>query len=286
MIDTLVIVTGMSGAGKSTAIKALEDLDFFCVDNLPIVMLPSLLTHLAERPQTSARVAVVADIRQPTFHEQAQEIFAALQKVAPPRPQILFLDTQDAILARRYAESRRPHPLSKNSISEGIRRERLLLAPLRDSATWILDTSILAPQQLRRRLQDIFLQGSEKARLQISLVSFGFKYGPPMDADLLFDVRFLPNPYWVESLRPLTGEDEGIAVFLEDAPDTAQTLEHFLNFLHFLFPRFQQSDRRAVTLAIGCTGGQHRSVYVARCLQKRLEAQGYNVSLMHRDIQR
>lgn len=286
MIRHLVVITGMSGSGKSIAAKTLEDSGYFCVDNLPLPLLPNLLETLEARHTSLERIAVVTDTRQPGFAAQDAQTLRALFQQLRYESRLLFLDSQDDILARRYAESRRPHPMDHRTVSEGIRRERALLATFREEADLILDTSHLEPRQLRQRLREAFDVQNEKERLRISVLSFGFKYGPPMDADMLFDVRFLPNPYWVETLRPRTGEESEVIDFLEKQDATAAFLEHIRSMLGFVLPQFQNSDRHYLTIAIGCTGGQHRSVYIARMLQTYLQELGTPAFLMHRDIRR
>ena len=286
MIRDLVVITGMSGSGKSIAARTLEDSGYFCVDNVPLQLLPQLIEMLQSRDASVERVAVVADTRQPGFGEQEVNFLNALIAEKKYPASLFFLDSQDDILARRYAESRRPHPMDQRSVIEGIRRERTQLAPFREAATLILDTSHLEPRQLRQRLRDAFSPLTQDTRLRISILSFGFKYGPPMDADMLFDVRFLPNPYWDEALRPKNGEDPEIAAFLEAQSDTSAFLQHLQSLLAFVLPRFQDSDRHYLTLAIGCTGGQHRSVYIARAMQQHLQNKKITSFLMHRDLRR
>ncbi|MCB9639108.1 MAG: RNase adapter RapZ [Myxococcales bacterium] len=286
MIRHLVVITGMSGSGKSIAAKTLEDSGYFCVDNLPFPLLPSLLETLEARHDNLERIAVVTDTRQPGFGGHEAQVLRGIFKQLRYEARLLFLDSQDDILARRYAESRRPHPMDHRTVAEGIRRERALLAEFREEADIVLDTSLLEPRQLRQRLRDAFGEQVGESRLRISVLSFGFKYGPPMDADMLFDVRFLPNPYWVESLRARTGEENEVIEFLEKQEATPTFLSQLRSMLAFVLPQYQNSDRHYLTIAIGCTGGQHRSVYIARTLQSYLQDLGTPAFLMHRDIRR
>lgn len=281
MLDTVLIITGMSGSGKSIAVKALEDLGFFCADNLPVVMLPQFLSLLKEGTQ---RVAVVVDARQPGFGKNNTQTFKAISEKLDIQPQIIFLDCEDQMLTRRFSESRRPHPLSDLSAAEGIQKERILLRSFREAATLRIDTSNLAPHQLRHRLRTLFAPTSENSPLQITFLSFGFKHGIPPDADIVLDVRFLPNPYWVKPLRKLNGEDAEVISYLEKQKDTHEFLKRSKELLKFMIESFQQSDRHYLTIAIGCTGGQHRSVYTSRHLRDYLkETLGTEILLLHRD---
>mgnify|MGYP000562862553 CR=1 FL=1 len=280
MQPTLLVITGMSGSGKSVAIKALEDIGFFCVDNLPIIMLPDFIA-LAQK--AVRRMAIVVDTRQPSFSENQNKILKELSENKTIHSQIIFLDSSDQVLLRRFAESRRPHPLGQDNVQAGIQRERELLTSLREVANLCIDTSNFAPHQLRQRLRDYFSPETQQSNLKVTLLSFGFKHGLPPDADLVFDVRFLPNPYWVKGLRPMDGEDIPVREYLEQFDETAKFLDYAKPLLQFSIENFQKSDRHYLTIAIGCTGGQHRSVYVASSLRNFFEEIGVNALLIHRD---
>ncbi len=282
-VRRLVVITGMSGSGKSVAVKSLEDLGFFCVDNLPIVMLSEFLDLVDERLQD---LAVVIDIRQPGFFEAAEGMLESLKKRQDYQTQLLFLDCDDQTLSRRFAESRRPHPLNASSISEGLLQERQLLSPLRGEADLILDTSNLAPHELRQRLREDFSLTEKEAPLQVNIISFGFKYGTPLDAHFIMDMRFLPNPYWDKKLREMTGKDQPVIEFLEKLPETGEYLRQLLPMLSFMLRYFQKRDRQFFTIAVGCTGGQHRSVYVAERIHQYLKEEGFTTMIMHRDLTR
>lgn len=283
MLRELVVITGMSGSGKSVAVKVLEDAGFFCVDNLPVVMLPQFLGLLEER---IVRVAVVIDVRQPSFFENEHDIVEALRMHHNYRPMILYLDCDDQTLARRFAESRRPHPLSEGSIHEALRKERELLAPFRGAADLLVDTSKLAPHDLRQQLREAFSPTPDKPPLRVNIVSFGFKHGAPLDAHLILDMRFLPNPYWYQRLRPLTGKDESVAQFLGELEEFQGFWALLQPFFLFLLEQHQRRDRPFLTIAIGCTGGQHRSVYTAERLQAWLQGEQFRTMLIHRDLPR
>ncbi len=282
MLKKLVVITGMSGSGKSVAAKALEDTGFFCVDNLPIVLLPQLLNQLEERME---RLAVVVDIRQPELSEHGRQILEQIRSSRPYAPRVLFLDSDDLTLQRRYAQSRRPHPLLGESVSGGIAAEREMLAPLREIADPIVDTSHLPPHELRRQLRKLFSNKNEDSSLQLTITSFGFKNGLPLDIDVLFDVRFLPNPYWVEELRAQSGQDAGVQEYLEQVEDTGKFLEQLKPTLLFLVRCYQNSDRHYLTIAFGCTGGQHRSVYMAEQIHAYLVEHGIMGRVVHRDME-
>lgn len=281
MLQTLVVITGMSGSGKSIAAKALEDNGFYCVDNLPILLLPQLLDQLEDQLK---RLAVVVDIRQPEVSVSARQMMAEIAKKRPYQPRLLFLDSDNLTLQRRYAQSRRPHPLQGELVLAGLQEEREILAPLRELADPVIDTSLLAPHELRRQLRLLFAADVETSPLQLTVMSFGFKNGLPLDIDMLFDVRFLPNPFWVEELRPKSGQDADVARYLEQWDDTSLFLDQIKPVLHFLVRRYQQSDRHYFTLAFGCTGGQHRSVYMAECIHAFLARENVSARLFHRDM--
>jgi UPF0042 nucleotide-binding protein len=264
----LVIVTGLSGAGKSQAMKSFEDFGFACLDNAPPVLARPFVTLAGESGNVNAALAL--DVR--TLGPFGDAV-AALDELAGAgfEPEVLFLDAEDETLIRRYSETRRRHPFGENGVglAEAIAAERASLAGMRDRADVVWDTTRLTLGQLKDRIATSFA-GSDARRLRVSVVAFGFKYGVPLDADLVFDVRFLPNPNYVEGLRELTGADEPVAAYLEAIPDTEAFLASLFPLLDFLIPRYEAEGKSQLTIAVGCTGGRHRSVYLARRIQRRL----------------
>jgi len=280
----LVIITGLSGAGKSEAVRCLEDLGFFCVDNLP----PTLIPKFAELCVQSklGRVALVVDIRGRDFFDSAVEALEELERRGFAY-EILFLEASDEVLVRRFKETRRRHPLAhEGRVLEGLWEERRRLEVLRGRANHIIDTSSLTPRDLRRRLSELFAGDEAAERMSVHVVSFGYKYGLPLDADLVLDVRFLPNPHYVPSLRPLTGEEAEVRDYVLQWPLTRRFLARAWAFLSFLLPHFVNEGKAQLTVAVGCTGGQHRSVVVANILAERIRAQGFPVTVTHRDVTR
>ncbi|TCS81778.1 RNase adapter RapZ [Tepidibacillus fermentans] len=281
----LIIITGMSGAGKTVAIQSLEDIGFFCVDNLPPVFIPTFVDLMIQSGGKINRVALVIDLRGREFFENLSESLKALDQNENIRYQILFLDADDKTLVRRYKETRRRHPLSsKTSPIEGITAERKLLEELKGKANDLIDTSALKPSQLREKILARFGE-IEKNRLSVHVVSFGFKYGIPIDADLVFDVRFLANPHYVDSLRPQTGLDQPVYEYVMKWPETQEFITKLKDFLHFLVPKYQKEGKSQLVIAIGCTGGKHRSVAIAEYIAHSLEKE-WNVSVQHRDIEK
>ena len=281
----LVIVTGLSGAGKSQAMKSFEDFGFACLDNAP----PVLARRFVELGEAAgyANAALALDVRTVGPFGDAVSAIDELS-AAGTRPEVLFLDAEDETLIRRYSETRRRHPFGENGIglAEAIAAERASLAALRDRANVVWDTSQLTLGQLKDRIGTTFA-GTDARRLRVALVAFGFKYGVPLDADLLFDVRFLPNPNYVEGLRELTGADEPVAAYLEAIPDTEAFLQRVIPLLDFLVPRYEREGKSQLTIAIGCTGGRHRSVYLGQRLQRHLtETTGALVTFDARDLNR
>ncbi|HEY0380938.1 MAG TPA: RNase adapter RapZ [Candidatus Elarobacter sp.] len=281
----LVIVTGLSGAGKSQAMKSLEDFGFACLDNAPPVLARSFVT-LAEQ-SGNAGAALALDVR--TLGPFGDAVSALDDLVAAGfRPEVLFLDAADETLIRRYSETRRRHPFGDNGVSlgEAIAAERASLAAMRDRADIVWDTTRLTLGQLKDRIGTSFA-GSDARRLRVSVVAFGFKYGVPLDADLMFDVRFLPNPNYVEGLRELTGADAPVAAYLEAIPDTEAFLAHVFPLLDFLLPRYEEEGKSQLTIAVGCTGGRHRSVYLAHRIQRHLsETADALITVDARDVNR
>ncbi|HHY95546.1 MAG TPA: RNase adapter RapZ [Firmicutes bacterium] len=279
--NELVIITGLSGAGKSLAVRSLEDLGFFCVDNLP----PALVPKFAELLQDGKldRVALVIDIRGGEFFAQVLPALQHLETVSIPY-QILFLEASDEVLVRRYKETRRRHPLApQGGILEGIEEERRRLSELRGKAHVILDTSDLTPQKLREEVMQLF--GGRRGRgLIVVLTTFGYKHGIPLDADLVFDVRFLPNPNYVESLRAYDGTDERVAEYVLKWPVTRKFLKRLEGLVRFLLPLYLAEGKTQLTIAVGCTGGRHRSVVVAEYLAGVVRQLGHTVLVEHRDV--
>lgn len=279
-----VIVTGMSGAGKSQAIKWLEDLGFFCIDNLPPALIPKVADLCAQSEKHIDRVGLVIDVREQQFLSPLLGILADLRREGH-RVQIVFLEAGDDVLVRRFSESRRPHPLAgAGSVAEGIRTERGLLEQLQAEADLVIDTSHFTVHEFRKLLATSFLEVPRASGTILSIVSFGYKYGLPVDADLIFDVRMLPNPFFVDTLRPLPGHDPRIREYLLGFPETREFLEHLEAFLGFSLPLYVQQGKAYLTLAVGCTGGRHRSVAVAEYVAERLRRRGYEVTPRHRDV--
>jgi UPF0042 nucleotide-binding protein len=279
----LLLITGMSGAGRSTAARGLEDLGWFVVDNLPPALLPTL-AELAERSGGAVgRLAVVADVRGRAFFADLRSALAALQE-RPIDLRIVFLEASDEALVRRFEGVRRPHPLqAEGRISDGILAERALLADLRREADLVIDTTELTVHQLRAKIDAVGHGGGD---LRITVLSFGFKYGLPLDADLVFDLRFLPNPFWEPELRPQTGRDAAVADYVLGQPDAGPFLTHAAALLGACLPGYRTEGRRYLTVAVGCTGGKHRSVAVAEALAERLRVDGSTVQVAHRDLGR
>ena len=278
----IVVITGMSGSGKSTAIRALEDSGFFCIDNLPVLLLPKL-TELAGHGQMP-RLALVIDARERVYLKDAPRVLEEVRRLGV-RVELLFLDSTDEALTRRFSETRRRHPLApEGSVQEGIRLEREALADLRELADQVIDTSPLNVHDLKRTVQSRFAAEST-AGPAISVMSFGYRYGVPSQADLVLDARFLPNPYFVPELKGLTGRNPAVADFVLHQPDAITFLAKVEDLCRYLFPRYQKEGKAYLTVALGCTGGKHRSVALARELAKRLGADA-RVQVWDRDIEK
>ncbi len=283
----IVVVTGLSGSGKSLAIRAFEDMGAFCVDNLPVTLIPVFADLCARSRQDIARAALVVDVREGTFLREFPSIFDALRRGESRRVRLLFFEAEDDVLIRRFSETRRPHPLAGSaSIEEGIRRERQALAPLRDLADLIIDTSQFNVHELRRYIQDHFAPQPGMQPLVISLVSFGYKHGVPTESDLLFDTRFLPNPFFVDGLRGKTGLDPEVVAYLEESPEYREFRGRVVDLVSFLIPKYIREGKSYLTVAIGCTGGRHRSVAMAESISAALRESGYAVKASHRDLER
>ncbi len=276
----------MSGAGKTQAIRSLEDLGYFCVDNLPPTFIPKFAELCLESEGKIRRIALVVDIRGGEFFDSTFEALEQLEKMGFVY-QILFLEAADEALIRRFKETRRRHPLApEGRIVEALKVERRRLEELRGRANVIIDTTELTPAKLRQQVAAIFSREGVTPRLTISVVSFGFKFGLPVDADLVFDVRFLPNPHYVESLRELDGNDAPVRDYLFKWPLTQRFMTKLLDFVHFLIPHYTSEGKSQLVVAIGCTGGQHRSVVVVNRLAEMLRGRGHRVLVEHRDIER
>lgn len=278
----VVIVTGMSGAGKSTALKVLEDVGYFCVDNLPIPLLPKL-AELLKVPRTEFnKIALGIDIR------GGQDFFELEEMLKGINCEIVFLDANDNVLVKRYKETRRTHPLTaQGSIGEGIYQEREILEPIKKKADYIIDTSLLLTRELKQALQKIFVDNQEYKNLYLTIVSFGFKYGIPNDADLVFDVRFLPNPYYIEELRPRTGNEKEVQDYVMSNGKADVFLQKLQEMIEFLIPNYITEGKHQLVIGIGCTGGKHRSVTLANALYNYFkEKNQYGVRIEHRDIEK
>jgi len=280
----IIIITGMSGSGKSVASKSLEDKGFFCIDNLPVDLLPKLFELGAVgRGSEINKFGLVMDAREPSFPARAKDIFEQLRSQGY-RLDIVFLDADDEVLQRRYSETRRSHPAAGDgSVVDGIRNERASLVPLREIADRVIDTSHLTPHELRQLITEAIL-GDKKTQMRVSLTSFGFKRGLPVDADLVMDVRFLPNPFFIDKLRPLTGKDKDVADYVLQNETAQKFVRHFLELLEFLIPHYRREGKSYLNIAIGCTGGHHRSVAIVEALAQQLGEQGLVVNVTHRDI--
>ena len=280
----LVIITGMSGAGKTQVMRFMEDLGYFCVDNLPPALIPKFAELCAQSGGRVNRIALVVDIRGGEFFDQLMQVLGEMDQQAL-LSEVLFLEASDETLIHRYKETRRRHPLAlEGRISEGIRMERDRLEYIRGRATHIIDTSNLTTNQLKERITELYKKGSDSAEINVNLVSFGFKYGIPLDADMVYDVRFLPNPFYVEPLRQKSGENPLVQEYIDKWPVTQQFLRRLQSFIDFLIPHYVKEGKSQLVIAIGCTGGLHRSVFVAGKIGHSLRNQGYKVSLEHRDI--
>jgi len=277
----IIIVTGVSGAGKSTALRALEDANFFCVDNLPLPLMNRFVELLSDAGETE-QAAVGVDAREGEFLASSREVFAALRKEGH-QLEVLFLDADDDVLVRRFSETRRRHPLSGDDLREGIAREREILRPLREEASAYVDTANLNVHQLKGVIHERYRRSADV--LAITLLSFGFKHGLPAEADIVLDVRFLPNPYFVEALSASTGEEANVREFVLGNDDAREFLDKSQTLLEFVLPRAEREGKAYLTVAVGCTGGRHRSVAVVQELAKRLPRR-HPLTVRHRDLAR
>ena len=282
----VTIITGLSGAGRSSAADVLEDLGCFVIDNLPPSLIPKV-AELARDRERPTRYALVVDVRSGEFMDELGAALAALRETGA-RTRMLFLDASDAALVRRFEASRRPHPLAATGrVSDGIARERELLEGLKGEADVVVDTSSLNVHELRDRLHELFADTpAPDGSLQTSLISFGYKFGIPLDVDLLFDCRFLPNPHWVETLRPLPGTDEAVRRYVLDQPEAQAFLDELRDLFALLLPAYAREGKTYLSIGVGCTGGRHRSVVIAAELAKLLAGLGFPASVHHRDLDR
>jgi UPF0042 nucleotide-binding protein len=280
----LVILTGMSGSGKASALKAFEDLGYYSVDNLPLDLVPRF-ADLVRQSAEIKRAALVVDVREGIRLEEFPEILKKVRKVLPTR--VVFLEADEDVLVRRFSETRRPHPLGRGEmVVKSIRAERKRLDPVRNVADILLDTTKFNVHELRAHISAQFERGESDRNLTISSTSFGFKNGVPADADLVFDVRFLPNPHFIPEFRKLTGRHPKVAKYVKQFPQTQEFLDKTTDMLSFLLPHYIKEGKSYLTVAFGCTGGQHRSVFIAEEMKKRLTGAGYRVKSAHRDMPR
>ncbi|GGJ29706.1 RNase adapter RapZ [Paenibacillus hunanensis] len=284
---TMVIITGLSGAGKTIAVQSLEDLGFFCVDNLPPVLIPKFAELIEQSNGKIGKVALVIDLRGREFFAALSESLSYLKNHLTIHSEILFLEASDEVLVQRYKESRRRHPLAPEGMPlDGIRLERKMLDDLRNAATQVIDTSTTKPAKLKQTIVSHFSH-LETNRLSVNITSFGFKYGIPIDADLIFDVRFLPNPHYIDALRPHTGQDSDVYEYVMKWPETQAFLTKLLDMLHFLIPQYRNEGKSQVIIGIGCTGGKHRSVAISEYLGRMLgTSETETVRVSHRDADR
>ena len=280
----VLIVTGMSGAGRSTVSNVLEDLGYFVVDNLPPDLIPEV-ARMSDVEESDQLLAVVVDVRGGALSNELQRPLRDLlgqQMIAS----VLFLDASDEVLLKRYDENRRPHPLREGSLEDSIAKERHLLTQIRDNADFVIDTSDYNVHELRQRIEDEFRSGQPERPMLVTVRSFGFKHGPPRDVDLMFDVRFLPNPHWQPELRPLTGTDKAVHDYVFGNEDTVTFVSKATDMLDFLVPRFMAEGKSYLSIGVGCTGGHHRSVAIAEELGRWFDNKGVEVNVVHRDIEK
>jgi UPF0042 nucleotide-binding protein len=282
----VVVVTGLSGSGKSTAIKAFEDIGYFCVDNLPVLLLPDFLRLREEATEDLSQIALGMDIRERRFLESYPEIFAELRHRGT-KLEILFRDAADDVLQSRFSQTRRKHPMvDTGTVLEGIKVERERLKNLKQMATRVVNTSNTNVHDLKRMIIGIYAGLPDAEALNLNLLSFGFKYGVPPEADIVMDVRFLPNPFFVNELKELDGTHEAVIRFVEQQEQTRSFLDKFVDMVNYLLPRYHEEGKNYLTIAIGCTGGKHRSVVIVEKLKELLGGQGYPISEGHRDMER
>lgn len=280
-----VVVTGMSGGGKSTVLKMLEDIGFYCVDNLPVSLIEKFVELIATPNSEITKVALGLDVRAGQSFEDATMILGQL-KNAGYKMEILFMEADDSVLIKRYKETRRVHPLAQEGrVEDGVRKERRVLEAIRGQADYILDTTNLLTRELKEELDRIFVQNEEYNSLIVTVMSFGFKHGIPADADLVFDVRFLPNPFYIDELKHKTGNDREVQEYVMGFPEAGEFMEKLSDMIQFLIPNYVKEGKYRLVIAVGCTGGRHRSVTLANELYQRLKNKGkYGLKLYHRDV--
>jgi UPF0042 nucleotide-binding protein len=280
----MVVITGMSGSGKASVVKAFEDLGYYCVDNLPIGLIPHFADLARQSPEIE-KAALVTDIREGEHLKKLPEIIRTLRRQM--NTTVLFLEASDEVLLRRFSETRRPHPLGTDStVKAALKTERRMLQPIRALADMVVDSSRFNVHELRAHITSKFTQGSTDRDILISIVSFGYKAGVPVDADLLFDVRFLPNPHFVPEFKPLTGRHPKVASYIRSFPQTQEFIDRISELLIYLLPHYVREGKSYLTIGFGCTGGQHRSVLIAEEVKKRLARAGYRAKVVHRDSPR
>lgn len=279
----LVIITGLSGSGKGTVLKALEDLGYYAVDNLPLDFIPKFAELIGESKLRFA--AIVVDIREGDALQHFPSMYRSLKRKVPAK--LVFLEADDASLVRRFSETRRPHPLGTHrSVSKSVQAERQTLGPIRSLADHIINTSKFNVHELRELIGEKFAGGRDESNIVVYVTSFGFRHGVPPDSDLVFDVRFLPNPNYIPEFKKLTGKHRGVAQYIQSFPQTGEFIERISQLLVFLMPHYIREGKSYLTIAFGCTGGHHRSVMIAAEIRKRLASCGYKVKLSHRDIEK
>ena len=282
MQSHFLIITGMSGAGKTQVVRTLEDLNYFCIDNLPATLIPKVAELYRQTSEDKA--ALVVDVRGGSFFDKLLEVLDEME-ASGQKYELLFLDASDAALVRRYKETRRRHPLGeRRTLLENIASERKMLDAVRERATAVIDTSSLTTAQLKERVMELYGSGKKQDRMGIVVRSFGFKYGLPLDSDMVLDVRFLPNPFYEEELRAMTGNDKPVQDFICRYPQTFQYLKLEAQLLDFLIPQYVSEGKSQLVISVGCTGGQHRSVFIANKLAEYLHTQGYKVEVTHREL--
>lgn len=282
---TIIIITGLSGSGKSVAIDALEDIGFFCVDNMPVLLLPKFLELRTDSASEIQKLALGMDLREKEFVEKYQEIFEQLRQEGY-NLEILFLEASEKTLLERYSQTRRQHPVSdRDNLIESIRAEKGQLKGLKETADMIIDTSNITIHQLKEVITKFAYRGIKAERMRITVLSFGFKYGIPLEADLLIDVRFMSNPYFIPELKNLNGKDEQVKQFVKRAPETQRFYERYLSLLEYLIPLYEKEGKSYLTIAVGCTGGRHRSVTIAEDIYNYLKKLNRKIILAHRDIE-
>lgn len=280
----IIVVTGLSGSGKSVVIRALEDNGFFCIDNLPVVLIPKFIELCQGYREGIKRIALGIDLREGLFLQSWPEVLAEL-RVVGHWVEVLFLDAADEVLLRRFSETRRPHPLAgEGSIEEGIARERKALEGMRAVADKVIDTSNFNVHELKKEVEDYYSQSLSPRKMNLFLTSFGYKYGIPHDTDMILDVRFLPNPFFVDELRAKNGLDAAVEAFVLKREETHTFLDRLYALLEFALPQYEREGKSSLTLALGCTGGKHRSVVLAEELRKRLDQGRFRIHVKHRDI--